>query len=94
LTLGSLTLGANYWYLQATQNVAIFNGTPFVMLTKGLGQEVDARINWKISDNVSWNWTLGYFVPGDAYKQTDPLTGLPKDGDVSTGVQGILSMKF
>jgi hypothetical protein len=95
--LGSVTVGGSAWLLMATEDTNIGGAQDAFgndILSDDLGIEIDAKVNWKISDNVSWNWTLGYFVPGDAYKQTDPLTGLPKDGDVSTGVQGILSMKF
>ena len=34
-------------------------------------------------DNLSWNWELGYFMPGDGM-----------GADNATGIQGILSYKF
>ncbi len=92
--LGSLTVGASAWMLKATQKVAIFNTTAFATLTDDLGLEIDGRVNWKISDNVSLNTNLGYFMPGDAYKRLDALTGLPTDGDEGTGIQSVLTMKF
>jgi hypothetical protein len=77
----SLTVGANLWYLRATEkvpNVKSGSGT-----TNDIGTELDVNVAWKLYDNVSWNWDLGYFMPGD---------GMGKDA--ATGVQGILAFKF
>lgn len=96
--LGSLSVGGNIWLLMATEDVALRGATDPItarpVLSDDLGIEIDARIGWKISDNVSWNWTLGYFMPGDAYQRNDAITGLLKDADETTGVQGVLTMKF
>jgi hypothetical protein len=81
----NLSLGADVWYLSSTEKVADVTST-----TGGtnddfgnLGTEVDVKINWKLADNLTWNWTLGWLMPGD---------GLGKDDTM--GAQGILSMKF
>jgi hypothetical protein len=80
----SLSIGADLWWLQATEDVSL-NGAP---RDSELGTEVDVKINWKLYDNLTWNWVLGYFMPGKAYDYPT------QDADPSTGVQGILSFKF
>jgi hypothetical protein len=100
LKLGSLTVGGNVWYLLATEKTNLrgaLNADGTNLLADDLGIEIDARIGWKLSDNVSWNWTLGYFLPGDAYMRDDPasaVVGVNKDADETTAIQGVLSMKF
>src|SRR5574341_26850 len=95
--LGSLTVGGNAWLLLATEDRAL-NGAVDALgnpiLADDLGLEIDARIGWKISDNVAWNVTLGYFMPGDAYMVNDPITGIGADADETTAIQGVLSFKF
>jgi hypothetical protein len=76
----NLTIGADAWMLQATEDVASKTGTG---TTSDLGTEIDVKVNWKMADNVSWNWTLGTIMAGD---------GLGKDD--ATGIQGVISMKF
>jgi hypothetical protein len=80
----SLNLGVDYWYLQATEDVNSGAGD-----SNKLGSEIDAHLNWAMYDNLSWNWQLGYFKPGDAYK-TAAGTGT----DAATGIEGVLSYKF
>lgn len=72
----SLSVSLDYWMLQATEKIDD---------ESAIGSEIDAKINWKLYDNLTWNWTIGYFTPGDAYAT---------DGDPATAVQGVLSMKF
>lgn len=79
-----LSVGGDLWFLQATEKVT--NGV--LEDSDKLGMEVDVKVNWNLYDNLSWNWTLGYFKPGDALKTAAGTT------DASTGVQGVLSMKF
>jgi hypothetical protein len=77
----SLNIGANLWYLMATEkvpNVKTGSGT-----TNNIGTELDVNIAWQLYQNVSWNWDLGYFDPGD---------GMGKDA--ATGIQGVLAFKF
>ena len=45
-------------------------------------------VDWKLYDNLSWNWTLGRLMPGKAY---DSATATADDVDA---VQGVLSYKF
>jgi len=94
VTLGSVTLGANFWYLQATKKISQDTTNVLLPASNNLGMEVDGRVNWKLSDAVSWNWNLAYFLPGDAYKTTDAVTGGVKNPDNATVIQGVLSMKF
>ncbi len=81
-----LMIGADLWYLQATEKV-----TPFVgaAATNDLGMELDAKINWKLYDNLSFNTVIGYFMPGDAYK-----ISATKDADNARAIQSVLSFKF
>ena len=104
----SLDLGATYWYLTATQstNVSPALGTaasggvatnnPIIPggTSKALGQEIDVMVNWKIYDNLSWNWVIGYFSPGNAYKGFDTVTGNTVGKNAATGIQGILAFSF
>jgi len=78
----NLSVGGNLWFLQATEKVADVTSTTGDT-TNDLGMEVDVKINWKLADNLTWNWNLGYLDPGK---------GLGKDP--ATGIQGVLSMKF
>ena len=83
----SLNVGVDAWYLLATEDVTNGVGES----TDKLGTEIDAHINWALYDNLSWNWELGYFMPGDAYKG---FLGAGTGEDNATGIQGILSYKF
>jgi hypothetical protein len=77
----SVGIGLDLWFLQSTEKVAdkvAGSGT-----TNEIGTEIDAKVNWKLYDNLTWNWVLGYFDPGK---------GMGKDP--ATGIQGILSMTF
>jgi len=98
----ALAVGANFWYLQATEKTNIdldgagtaYNTTGIAASDK-LGTEVDVMINWKLYDNLTWNWVLGWFDPGDAYKNnyTGPGGGVKGD-QASTGIQGVLKFAF
>jgi hypothetical protein len=81
----SLNVGIDGWYLQATEKVFNAAGEE----TDKIGTEIDAHLNWAMYDNLSWNWQIGYFMPGDMYKNT-----AGQDADASTGIEGILSYKF
>jgi len=86
----SVEIGADAWWLSATQpiNVAAAGGTNGGTAGHDLGYEIDAKLNWTITPNVSWNWQVGYFQPGNAYQSA---TGV---ADVAYGTQGVLSLKF
>jgi hypothetical protein len=84
----SLNVGIDGWYLQSTEDVINGLGES----TKKLGDEIDAHINWAMYDNLSWNWQIGYFKPGDAYKNV--VAGVETGKDAATGIQGVLSFKF
>jgi hypothetical protein len=80
----SLNIGLDVYDLIATEK--IINGVGEE--SDEIGIEVDAKVNWKLYDNLSWNWDLGYFKPGKAYKTAAGTT------DAAMGVQGILALKF
>jgi hypothetical protein len=96
----SLTIGADLWWLQATEAVAINGATDIAggdATSKKLGYEIDVAVNWQLADALSWNWQFGYFKPGAAYDS--PSTTLPGNGnnesaDAVMGAQGVLSFKF
>jgi hypothetical protein len=81
----SLAIGADAWYLQAVEDVSINGAEP----SNKLGTEIDFKLNWKLYDNLTWNWQAGWFMHGDAYKHADN-----SDADDSTAVLGMLSFKF
>ncbi len=85
----SLNVGVDLWWLQSTEDV--INGA--LESTNDLGKEIDAHINWAMYDNLSWNWQVGYFMPGDAYKGLS-AAGVETNQDNATGIQGVLSFKF
>jgi hypothetical protein len=80
----SLNLGLDVYDLIATEKILNGMGEE----SDEIGIEVDAKVNWKLYDNLTWNWDFGYFMPGKAYK-----TSTGKD-DPAMGVQGILALKF
>jgi hypothetical protein len=86
----SVGVGVDYWYLRATEAVSL-NGAPE---DRDLGNEVDVKINWKLYDNLTWNWVLGYFAPGKAYDTGNGLGTTTHSADSATGIQGVLSFKF
>jgi len=89
----SVAVGADLWFLRATEATNINLTSAAAGSTAGnnsrdLGMELDAKVNWKLTKEVSWNWQAGYFKPGSAY-----TTSLGKADD-AYGVQGILSLTF
>ena len=82
----AVAVGADAWYLQAVEDVAIM-GNPTT--SNKLGTEVDFKLNWKLYDNLTWNWQVGWFKHGDAYKLASG-----EDAEDSTAVLGMLSFKF
>ncbi len=80
----SVNLGLDIYNLTATQKIVNGQGDE----SNDVGMEVDAAINWKLYDNLSWNWNLGYFKPGKAFKTAAGKT------DAATGIQGILALSF
>jgi len=84
----SLNVGVDLWWLQSTEDIINDAGET----TNDLGKEIDAHINWAMYDNLSWNWQVGYFMPGDAYKGM--VAGVETNQDAATGIQGVLSFKF
>ena len=81
----SVTVGLDLWYLRATEEyVSPVDGKN----SDKIGTEIDAKLNWKLYDNLTWNWRFGWVKPGDAYKHGTV------DAEDSTAVYGMLSFKF
>jgi hypothetical protein len=92
-----LNLAANFWFLKATKAVALNGATDLFgnpSTSKDVGMELDVKATWKLYDNLTWTWDLGYFMPGEAYDNGTGVAGVNKGADVSTGIQGILAFKF
>ncbi len=93
-----LNVGVDLWYLQAVQAVALNKAVEADGITpatsRKLGTEVDVKVNWQMYDNLSWNWTLGYFKPGEAYDSPTAVAGANTSADKVMGAQGVLSYKF
>jgi len=81
----NLMVGADAWMLQATQKVTPASGAD----TNDLGLEIDAKVNWKLYENLTFNTVIGYFMPGDAYKLASG-----KDADKVSVIQSVLAFKF
>lgn len=80
----SVTIGADVYLLQSTEKIADKASTTGGT-TNEIGTELDVNIGWKISDNLAWNWNLGYLKPGK---------GLFATTDAATGIMGVLAYKF
>jgi hypothetical protein len=80
----NLNLGLKVWYLQATEKITNGQGDT----STDIGTEVDGTVNWKLYDNLSLLWTLGYLAPGKALKTASGKT------DGATGSQAYLIMNF
>ncbi len=80
----SVNVGLDVWYLQATEKILNGQGDS----STDVGTEVDAHVNWKLYDNLTWNWQLGYMAPGKALKDAAGKT------DAATGIQGYLIYTF
>jgi len=92
----SLNVSLDLWLLSASEktNVATKINSAATAGAKSdkVGTEVDARLNWKLYDNLTWNWVAGYFIPGDVYKGRVGVNTVGEDA--ATVIQGVLSMKF
>jgi len=84
----SVAIGADAWWLMATQPINIAQTGTAGSASHDLGYEIDLKANWTINPNLSWNWQIGYFQPGNAYQNSAGVA------DVAYGAQGILSLKF
>ncbi len=88
----SVVVGGDVWYFMATEKANInpaTGGYGTGSLSRDAGTEVDLKANWQLYDNLSWNWTLGYFKPGNVYRQANG-----SGTDAATGIQGYLAFKF
>jgi hypothetical protein len=88
--LKSLDFGGDVYFLQATQktNTALTGGGAGALATN-IGTEVDLHLNWKLYDNLTWNWDAGWFGPGAVYKDANG-----KGTDSALGLQGVLAFSF
>jgi hypothetical protein len=90
----SVTVGADFWLLKATEavalNGAVVGGQPAT--SRDAGMELDLKVNWKLYDNLAWNWTFGLFQPGNIYDRM--VNGVATEMDDVMGAQGVLAFKF
>jgi ethanolamine utilization microcompartment shell protein EutS len=82
----SLNIGLDIYDLIATEKIN--NKLAVPEESDEVGIEIDGKVQWKLSDNLAWNWDLGYFKPGKAFKTAAGTT------DAAMGIQGILAFKF
>jgi hypothetical protein len=80
----SLKLGIDFFNLAAAVKIKNGQGEE----SDDVGNEIDAKIYWKLYDNLAWNWDFGYFMPGKAFKTAAGTT------DAAMGATGILTFKF
>jgi len=80
----SVNIGLDVYDLIATEKITNGMGEE----SDEIGVEVDAKLNWKLYDNLTWNWDFGYFKPGKAFKTAKGTT------DACMGAMGILALKF
>jgi hypothetical protein len=59
-------------------------------VSKGLGSEVDAKLNYKIAKNISYFVEAGVFFPGNFYKDTAPLFSDASKKTATMAVHGLL----
>jgi len=85
----NLMVSADVWMLQATEKITPYTGAPASADSTALGNEIDVKINWKMYENLTFNNTIGYFMPGDAYK-----ISATQDASTATAIQSVLSFKF
>jgi hypothetical protein len=88
----SLSVGGDLWILQSTEKIHDGTSADPNATTNELGTEIDVKVNWKLTDNLSWNWNIGYLAPGKGLGTIDGAGATHKDP--ATGIQGILSMTF
>jgi len=99
----NLNVALDLWYLLATDK----DSAPLALYTNDqqtsadVGWEADLTILWKLYDNLSWNWNLGYYKPGGAMRCGEPSsTSSAEVGSVGNslnavmGIQGVLSLNF
>jgi hypothetical protein len=79
-----ITVGADLWMLTGDQKFANNGGAA----DDEIGNEVDVKVNLTLYDQLTWNTTIGLFMPGKGYENA-----AGKADDV-TAVQSVLSYKF
>ncbi len=84
----SVNVGLDYWYLRASEKSTTPGALNGFGDSSDVGSEIDLAVNWKLYDNLTWNWVAGYFKPGDAMKDAAGKT------DAAMGIQGILALNF
>jgi len=90
----SLSMNLDIWMLSAVEKVALGDSTGGTTKSAELGTEVDVKINWKLYDTLTWNWTIGKFMPGAAYNTASTTSAAGKSVDDVDAIQGVLSYKF
>src|SRR5208337_876799 len=80
----SVNVGLDIWALWATEK----STAPLALSTGGTeeanyaGTEVDLAVNWKLYNNLTWNWQLGYYKPGSAMRAPGVTTAAATAGTI------------
>jgi hypothetical protein len=80
-----ITVGADIWMLTADQKFSA-NGAP---ADDEIGNEIDVKVNLKLYDQLTWNTTVGLFMPGKGYD-----VSATQAADDVQAIQSVLSYKF
>jgi hypothetical protein len=65
-----ISLSLDWWRLQCVERgIGTLNGSA-IELSRNLGDEIDASLNYAVHKNVSLSLGAGYFFPGAYYKET------------------------
>ncbi|MBI5198562.1 MAG: hypothetical protein HZA09_00905, partial [Nitrospirae bacterium] len=80
----AVSIALDGYYLRATKTSS--------GVSKALGNEIDGKISYKISDSLEYYIWAGYFAPGKFYEATTSGTGGKKDA--AYAVDHALVLKF
>jgi hypothetical protein len=67
-----ISVSLDGWILRATK-VGLWEEAVGDSVSKKVGSEVDAKMNYKLAKNLSYFVEAGVFFPGAFYRDTDPL---------------------
>jgi hypothetical protein len=84
-----LNISLDGYLLEATK-VGIWEQQLEANVSKGLGSEIDAKLNYQIAKNFSYFIEAGLFFPGNFYKDTAPLVNDASKKTATMAVHGLL----
>jgi len=83
-----LSLSLDGYLLEATK-VGVWEQRVDGNVSKGLGSEVDAKLNYKIAKNFSYFVEAGLFFPGNFYKDTSSIINDASKRTAAVAVHGL-----